>query len=198
MHSKMHPYLNWAKERLDEMDAALASLEVRVGEVQADTRLRASEMLADLREKRNIFQDAISKQAGAGEAAWIDAKVKLDSVWISFEAQVKQYVETFAQQVEQQQATFKRQADAQLKAWRAAAGRLDRDANEFAAERRSEVEATVKRMTADAAAAEEKLRKFSQAGTQSWSAMTAALTETRAAFDRANQATADAFKRAVR
>jgi len=198
MHSKMHAYLNWAKERLDEMDAALASLEVRVGEVQADTRLRASEMLADLREKRNIFQDAISKQAGAGEAAWIDAKVKLDSVWISFEAQVKQYVETFAQQVEQQQATFKRQADAQLKAWRAAAGRLDRDANEFAAERRSEVEATVKRMTADAAAAEEKLRKFSQAGTQSWSAMTAALTEKRAAFDRANQVTADAFKRAVR
>ena len=26
-HSSMHIYLNWTKERLDEMDAALASLE---------------------------------------------------------------------------------------------------------------------------------------------------------------------------
>ena len=198
MHSRMHPYLNWAKERLDEMDAVLASLEVRVGEVQADARLRASETLADLREKRNIFQDTVSKQAGAGEAAWISAKAKLDSEWTAFEAQVKQYVENFAQQAEQQRATFERQSNAQLKAWHAVAERLDRDTREFATERRSEVEAAVKRMTVEAAAAEEKLRKFSQAGTRSWAAMTAALTETRAAFDRANQATADAFKRAVR
>ena len=52
------------------------------------------------------------------------------------------------------------------------------------------------RMNADAAAAEEKLQKFSQAGAQSWSALTAALTETRAAFDGANQSAREAFKRA--
>jgi hypothetical protein len=35
----IHFYLNWAKERLDEMDATLASLETKVSEVQADARV---------------------------------------------------------------------------------------------------------------------------------------------------------------
>lgn len=52
------------------------------------------------------------------------------------------------------------------------------------------------RMKADACASEEKLLKLSRAGSQSWSALTAALTETRAVFDRANQTAWEAFKRA--
>ena len=48
----------------------------------------------------------------------------------------------------------------------------------------------------EAAAAEERLQKLNEAGTQSWSALTGALAETRAAFDRANQAARDAFKKA--
>jgi hypothetical protein len=55
----------------------------------------------------------------------------------------------------------------------------------------------VKRMKADAVAAEEKLQKLNRAGTKSWSALMVALTETRAAFDRANQAVREEFKRAV-
>ena len=34
--SSIHFYLNWAKERIDEMDATLASLESKASEVQAD------------------------------------------------------------------------------------------------------------------------------------------------------------------
>ena len=52
-------------------------------------------------------------------------------------------------------------------------------------------------MKADAVAAEKKLLKLNQAGSQSWSALTAALTETRAVFDRAKQAAWEAFKRAT-
>ena len=114
-----------------------------------------------------------------------------------FEAEVKKYVESFGKQIEQQQATFKLQSAAQLKAWREAADKLGGDAKEFAAERRGEIDEAVKRMNTDATEAEEKLQKLSQAGTQSWSALMAALTETRAAFDRANQAAREAFKRAA-
>jgi len=38
---------------------------------------------------------------------------------------------------------------------------------------------------------------LNQAGTQSWAALMAALTETRTAFDRANEAAREAFKRAA-
>jgi hypothetical protein len=195
--SNIHFFVNWAKGRLDEMDATLTSLEGKVGGVQADARDKANKVLADLRKKRDDFRDTVKKQSEANEAAWISAKTKLESEWNVFEAEVKKYVESFGNQIEQQQAIFKLQSAAQLKAWREAANKLNSSAKEFAAERRGEIDAAVKRMNTDATAAEEKLQKLNQAGAQSWSALMAALTETRAAFDRANQAARDAFKRAA-
>jgi hypothetical protein len=195
--SGIHFYVNWAKERLDEMDATLTSLEGKVGGVQADARDKANKALADLRKNRDGFRDTVKKQTEANEAAWISAKTKLESQWSIFETEVEKYVESFGKQFELQQTTFKLQAAAQLNAWRDAADKLGSAANEFAAERRGEIDLTVKRMKADAVAAEEKLQKLNQAGTKSWSALMAALTETRAAFDRANQAVREEFKRAV-
>ncbi len=196
--SSIHFYVNWAKERLDEMDAALTSLEGKVGGVQADVRDKANKVLTDLRKQRDDFRNTVKKQSEANEAAWSSAKAGLEAEWNSFEAEVKKYVESFSKQFEHQQATFKLQAAAQLKAWREAADKLGSDAKEFATERRVEIDAAVKSMKADAAAAEEIIQKnLNRAGTQSWSALMATLTETRAAFDRANQAAREAFKRAA-
>lgn len=196
--SSIHFYVNWAKERLDEMDAALTSLEGKIGGVQADMRDTASKLLADLRKQRDDFRDIVKKQSAANEMTWSSAKVELEPQWNSFEAEIKKYIESFSKQFEHQQATFKLQAAAQLKAWREAADKLGSDAKGFAVEQRGEIDATVKRMMADAAVAEEKLEKsLNEAGTQSWSALMAVLTETRAAFDRANQAAREAFKRAA-
>jgi len=39
--SAIHPYLNWAKERLDEIDATLASFEHRATKLQTDARAKA-------------------------------------------------------------------------------------------------------------------------------------------------------------
>jgi hypothetical protein len=45
--------------------------------------------------------------------------------------------------------------------------------------------------------AEARSRKLKEAGSESWSALSAALAESRKAFDRANQQAWDAFKRAA-
>jgi hypothetical protein len=47
--SSMHSYLNWAKQRIDEMDATLASLEAKAGQVQADSKVKANQLIADLK-----------------------------------------------------------------------------------------------------------------------------------------------------
>ena len=73
-HSSIHFYLNWAKERIDEMDATLALLEGKVSEVQTDARAKANQTLADMRKKRDDFRDTVKKQAQANEAAWIREK----------------------------------------------------------------------------------------------------------------------------
>ena len=80
-HSAVHFYLSWAKERIDEMDATLASFEAKVSEVQADSRVKANQALADMRKKRDEFRDTLKKQADANEAAWIKEKASLQSDW---------------------------------------------------------------------------------------------------------------------
>ena len=78
--SRMHFYLNWAKERIDEMDATLASLEAKASQVQADSNVKANELIADLQKRRDEFQAAVKKQTEAGEAAWQRTKAQLEFV----------------------------------------------------------------------------------------------------------------------
>ena len=82
--NSIHFYVNWAKERLDEMDAALTSLEGKVGALQADVRDKANKVLAGLRKQRDDFRDTVKKHSEANEAAWINAKAKLEPEWNSF------------------------------------------------------------------------------------------------------------------
>jgi hypothetical protein len=195
--SSVHFYLNWAKERLDEMDATLAVLDGQIAKMQADARAKAQQFVAKLRAKRDEFDSALKKQAQAGEAAWESAKTRLEADWKEFQGLLKEYSETVGKHVDQQHAMFQSQVNAQLKAWRETADQFNVAARAFASESRREVDAAITRMKADASAAEQKLAKLTQAGNESWSALSAALAETRANFDRANQAARDAFKRVI-
>jgi hypothetical protein len=195
--SSMHLYLNWTKERIDEMDAALASLEAKAGQAKADSKVKAEQTIADLKKRRDEFQASVKKQADAGEAAWEQARKQLESQWSGFEAHVKTYFETAGKHIEQQQATFRQVAAAQVKAWHEAADKLQDATSKLAAAKRSEIDAAVKQMKLDATDAEARLQKVKQAGGESWTALSGALAETRKAFDQANRAAWDAFKRAA-
>jgi uncharacterized phage infection (PIP) family protein YhgE len=193
----MHFYLNWAKERIDEMDATLASLEAKASQIQADSKAKAQELMSGLKKHRDEFQIIMNKEADAGEAAWEHAKKQLEARWNEFEAQVKTYIETIGKQVQQQQATFQDVAAAQVKAWHEAADQLRSEAVKVVAARRVDVDAALNQMKADASKAEAQLQKLKQAGSESWTALGAALADSRKAFDRANEAACDALKRAA-
>jgi hypothetical protein len=195
--SSMHFYLNWAKQRLDEMDATLASFEAAAGKVKAESRSKAAQIVADLKKRRDEFQARMKAEAQAGEAALQATKTQLEGDWKGFEAQVKAYFETIGKQIEQQQATFQDVAAAQIKAWQQAADKLRDEASKVAAAKRADVEAALTQMKADAKDAEGRLQKLKQAGNQSWTALSAALDDSRKSFDRANQAAWDAFKHAM-
>lgn len=196
MASSAHFYLNWAKERIDEMDAVLISLEGKSTQITASARAAADKIVADLRTRRDAFFNEIQRQAGASESAWQQAKTRLEADWNTFQADVKKYVEEFSQMQEQQKATFEGAAAAQLKAWRQAADKMQGEAAAFAADKRAAIDTALQQMRADATAAEANFQGLARAGSQSWTALTTALTESRAAFDKANQVAWDAFKRA--
>jgi len=195
--SGMHAYLNWTKQRIDEMDATLASLEAKAGQMKADSKVKADQLVADLKKRRDEFQAQAKAQAQAGEAALQAGKAQLETQWKAYEAQVKTYFDTVGKQIEQQQATFRDVATAQIKAWREAADTFHKELAKVAAARQGDVDAAVKQMKADAAEAEARLQKLKQAGSESWAALSAGLAESRKAFDRANQAASDAVKRAA-
>ena len=67
----------------------------------------------------------------------------------------------------------------------------------MAADRRADLDTALKQMKADASEAEAQFQKLRQAGSETWSALGAALADSRKAFDSANQAAWDAFKRAA-
>jgi len=193
--SSVHFYLNWAKERIDEMDAALASFEIKASQVASESRVKSDQLIEDLKDRRSEFAASVKKQAEAGEAAWTRTRADLEMQWTQFETQVQAYLETVGKQLEQQQATFRDVAAAQLKAWREAADKFNEAATKVATERRADFDAALKQMTSDASQAEARFQKLREAGSESWSALNAALDQSRKAFDRANQAAWDAFKR---
>jgi len=199
--SSMHAYLNWTKERIDEMDAALAALEAKAGQVKAESKAKSDELLAGLKKRRDEFQATVQattkKQVEAAEAAWKQVRPQLESQWAVFETQIKTYFDAAGKQIEQQQATFRDIAAAQMKAWQEAADKLNAEATKVAAARRADIDAALKQMKVDASGAEARLQKVKQAGSESWSAMSAALAETRKIFDQANQAAWEALKRAA-
>jgi hypothetical protein len=194
--SSMHAYLNWAKQRIDEMDATLASLEAKASQAKADSKVKADQPIADLKKQRDAFQAQAKAQAQAGEAAWQANKAQMETQWKIFEGQVSAYFDTVGKQIEQQQATFRDVAASQAKAWREAADTFQKEIGKVAAARRNDIETAVKQMKADAVEADARLQRVRQAGSESWSALSAALTESRKAFDRANQKVADAVEAA--
>jgi hypothetical protein len=192
--STMHFYVNWAKERLDEMDAALASLEAKVPQVKADSKVKAEQVIADLKKRRDEFASLAEKEASAGEAAWQRVKAQLEAQWDSFETQLKAYLETAGKHIGQQGATFLNIAAAQAMAWRKAADTFHQEAGKIAAAKRTDLDAAINQMKADAGQAEARFNKLKQLGSESWAALSAALAESRKSFDRANQTAADALK----
>src|SRR5215475_9929521 len=158
--SSMHFYLNWAKERIDEMDAALASFEVKASQVQAESKASADQLFNDLKKKRDEFKIAVKKQAEAGEAAWVGIRADLEARWSDFEKQVQAYLALAGKQIEQQQVTFAGVAAAQLKAWHEAADKLRDAATKVTTDRRADLDAALKQMKADASEAEARFQKL--------------------------------------
>lgn len=186
-------HLIWMTERIDEMNAALASLEAKAKQAKAGIDTRADQLFRDLKERRDQFVAALKAHAESGDATLTRAKADLEAQWSGFETQVKTYFEDVGKQLEQQQAAFKNIATVQVKAWRDTAVKLREAAAKIADARRNDIEAAARRMKTDATEAEARLQKLKQAGNESWSVLSAALADSRKAFDQASQVARNAF-----
>lgn len=195
-HSSMHFQLSWVKERIDEMDAALASLEKSAKKTKSRSGSDARRLIADLKKRRARFAAIVKKQAKANDTAWRRSRTLLEAEWKTFEAETSRQFKTAARGSEQK-ALFRRASDVQTKAWREAVARLQDMTAAVMPARRTRVSTAVRQMKTEAAKAQARLRKLEGAGSVSWSAMQKALAVSRKAFDRANREAGHAIRRAV-
>jgi hypothetical protein len=78
----------WAREKLDEMDATLGSLESDAGKLQGDARVKAESALADMRAHRDHFRQTLEQDGQAGKDAHAHTKAALEAGWSAFQASV--------------------------------------------------------------------------------------------------------------
>jgi hypothetical protein len=196
MRNNLKLYLSWAKERIEEMDAAVASLERQAKHFH--DRQEGRRLIADLKYRRNQFKTLMNKGAKEGEAGWRRARGQLQSEWKKFEAEVNTHVKKTGRQFGFHQSVFQKLASTQAKSWRAATANLQLLTRKVVPARRTGLTVAVKQMKADAADAQARLKKLGAASATSWSAMRTALNTSRKAFDRANQQAIRAVGRAVK
>ena len=177
--------LIWAKERIGEMDALLASLQDKADEAHTGARSAADQVVHSMRNRRDAFIEMMETHTGEGKLPANLDKGQLETAWSAFDDKAEKYFHAAGRQGAQLQAAFQSVAEAQLKAWRHLAETYRPAASDFAPARRTEADAAVTRIKAEAAAAEEKLKNLARTGSTAWPALNAGLVETRAAFDRA-------------
>ena len=188
-------FFNWAKVRLAEIDATLASWESQASNLQGEARGKAEAALANMRSKRDAFLEAIQKDTEQIKLDWNRERAAREADWKVFEANAQKYIDDASAQVEQQRAAFRARAEAQQKVWQEAINGLEQEAAKATAESKAKLEAAIQQMKLDAAAMQAKLEKLKSGGAASWSVYEKALEETRSAFDRATQTAQDAFKK---
>ncbi len=162
--SKIHPFAEWAKSRLDEMDAALAVFEKKATDVKDDTREKAGTALADMEKHRDVFKARIKTERDSDAKAWAAANVQLETEWRGFEKNVETYWESAGDKAGAYADAFKAQADAQQKAWNDNATRIKAASATFQDDRKAEVVAAIAKAEHIAKDAGAKLGNLNKAG----------------------------------
>lgn len=196
--SGIHHYTEWAKSRLDEMDATVSSMETHIKDLQARGQANAEAALAEMKAKRDAFSEEIDKSRASGEAAWADIVGQMQTNWSAFESATKNYMDSATEVAEQNRMVWQARAEEQVKSWQASLEQLQSAATEFSGERKADLDSAIEKMKSEGDSARARLDNLSQAGTDSWSAMMKALSDSRAAFEKANTAAFEAMKRAMK
>lgn len=192
----LHFYSHWARQRIGEMDAAIASLQRYAKRFPAGRE--STRLTATLKKRRDRFESLAKKLTRMGAAAGERSKTKLDSQWETFEAEVSAFVKNAKRRSGFQKSAFSRIAAAQSKAWKDAERSLCALARKIAPARRSRVSAAIKRIRSDASTARKRARKLGRSAVFGWSAMRSALKTSRKAFDKANHQAVRAIRKSLR
>lgn len=136
--SNIHPFTEWAKSRLDEIDAALCVFESKVEDVEAEARKQADVAIANMKNRRAVFKAKLKKECDNDAKAWAATNAQLEAEWHAFEDDVEAYWKSVGDKAGNYEDTFKAQAAAQQKAWHDTADRIKTAVETFQSDQKSQ------------------------------------------------------------
>jgi hypothetical protein len=177
----LHDSIDWAKHRLDEMDAGLTAMDAHIAEARVAAHTRAAEAAKNARAWRDAFATLV-KQTGNLSGVELKAlTVRMEESWAQFEAEM----ENWAVNSERTGEAYAARANALLATWREAAKTYDAKAKDVAGAQKEKLTTLAQKLERDASAYADKFHRLQNAGALSWMAVSEALRESRQAFENA-------------
>ena len=187
-----HAAIEWAKARLLEIDATVATLEEGASKLRDDARKRGDEIISKLRATREAYGAKIDGALADGrqqtESMVAETRAALEAQWSAFERELEGYLTTVNSEIALRKEVFQARMKAEEAYWRKTIADLKASASSVATERRASLEARIAAVQAEADAAKARLAKLQLAGGDAWSALRDGLAEARGVFDKTYEA----------
>ena len=197
MQHLAHEYVVWAKQKLDEIDATLATLENSVGVLEKDARTQAERAITRIRTARDAFKakvdTAVRSDFAAAEAITKEAQVGIEAEWTEVELAFQDFLAAAASHASIVKKALTARAEAQRQAWQSSLQAARATATEVIDQARGEADAVMRRLAAEAEKAEAKVGQVSVAGDESWKAIKGGLDEAISIYDRTWKKISDAI-----
>jgi hypothetical protein len=198
--TKQHPaheYLTWAKQKLDEIDSTLATLDSSVGALEKDARTQADRAITRIRTARDAFKAkvdaAVRSDFAAAEAITKEAQVGIEAGWTEVELAFQDFLAATASHASIVKNALAARAEAQRQAWQSSLQAARATATEVVDQARGEADTVIRRLSAEAQKAEATLGQVSVAGDESWKAIKVGLEEAISIYDRTWKKISDAI-----
>ncbi len=95
MTEKRDAYVQKLKAKMDEWNAEIDKIEAKADQAEAESKIEYEKQLKDLRAKRKDVEDKMAKLQQAGDGAWEDLKIGIESAWDSLGNAVKSAASRF-------------------------------------------------------------------------------------------------------
>ncbi|MGX1101388.1 CerR family C-terminal domain-containing protein [Amorphus sp. MBR-141] len=185
--SRAHEQVEWTKQKLDEIDATLASLEKSVDDVRGDARKDADRALGRLKAAREAYAKKVDTLRADVDAARDVADAVYDSLeaeWDEIELAFQSFLTAAADQADVAKAAVSARAEAQRLSWQHSVDAIRASASQAVDRAHGEFDAALERLDAARFKVEAKLGQASAAGDESWQAVKDGIDQTRQAHER--------------
>jgi hypothetical protein len=194
----VHAYREWAKQKLDEIDATLAALDGSFEALKKDARTETSRAIARIRTARDAFKakvDAVRPDAAATKALADSTYASLDAEWAEVELAFQDLLAAAAGEANVVKKALTARTEAQRQSWQSSLHALRAAAADAIEHAHIEAYAALRRLAAETTKAEATLGHISAAGDESWTAIKGGLKEAISVSERTWQKISEAVSK---